>query len=193
MTVAMQELNAVIRREHADPHSVLGAHSVEGGVVVRAYRPAARAVSADLQDGSTIELKQIHSGGVFEGVIKGAELPLRYRLEVDYEGGNSFAIDDPYAFGPTIGELDLHLIGEGRHEEISEKLGAHVRQHDGIRGTAFAVWAPAARAVSVVGDSLGGSGPRRSKHERLLNRLRRFRTILGLSFALVSALGTTRR
>jgi 1,4-alpha-glucan branching enzyme len=152
MIVETQELDAVVRREHADPHSVLGAHSVDDGVVVRAYRPAARAVSAHLRDGFTVELEQIHPGGVFEGVIEGAELPLRYRLEVQYEGANSFTIDDPYAFGPTIGELDLHLIGEGRHEEIYEKLGAHVRQHDGIRGTAFAVWAPAARAVSVVGD-----------------------------------------
>jgi 1,4-alpha-glucan branching enzyme len=152
MTVATQELDAVVRREHANPHSVLGAHSVDGVVVVRAYRPAARAVSAHLQDRSTVELERIHPGGVFEGVIEGAELPLRYRLEVDYERGDSFTIEDPYAFGPTIGELDLHLIGEGRHEEIYEKLGAHVRHHDGIRGTAFAVWAPAARAVSVVGD-----------------------------------------
>src|SRR5207237_70094 len=79
-------------------------------------------------------------------------------------------IEDPYAFGPTIGDLDLHLIGEGRHEELYEKLGAHVIEHQGVRGTAFAVWAPAARAISVVGDfnswdgrlhamrSLGGGG-----------------------------------
>jgi 1,4-alpha-glucan branching enzyme len=85
-------------------------------------------------------------------LVEGAELPLRYRLAVDYEGGNSFTIDDPYAFGPTIGDLDLHLVGEGRDEEIYEQLGVHVRQHDGIRGTAFTVWAPAARAVSIVGD-----------------------------------------
>ena len=84
--------------------------------------------------------------------MRGAELPLRYRLEVDYGEGGSFTLDDPYRFPPTLGDLDLHLIGEGRHEELYEKLGAHVIEHEGVRGTAFAVWAPSARAVSVVGD-----------------------------------------
>ena len=84
--------------------------------------------------------------------MTGAELPLDYRLEVDVRDGGTFTIDDPYRFTPTIGELDLHLVGEGRHEELYEKLGAHVIEHDGVTGTAFAVWAPSARAVSVVGD-----------------------------------------
>ncbi|MDQ6816548.1 MAG: 1,4-alpha-glucan branching protein GlgB [Actinomycetota bacterium] len=148
---------------------LLGAHSTEGGVVIRALRPAARSITALLEDGRQ-ELRQVHPGGVFEGVLEGAQLPLGYRLEVDYGGGGKFTIDDPYAFGPTIGELDQYLIGEGRHEELYDKLGAHVREHQGVSGTAFAVWAPAARAVSVVGDfnswdgrlhamrSLGSSG-----------------------------------
>src|SRR5206468_9472132 len=88
----------------------------------------------------------------FAGTIAGAELPLRYRLHVDYGDAGAFTIDDPYAFPPTIGELDLHLIGEGRHQQLYDKLGAHVREHEGVAGTAFAVWAPSARAVSVVGD-----------------------------------------
>ena len=71
---------------------------------------------------------------------------------MDYGEGGSFTLDDPYRFPPTIGDLDLHLMGEGRHEELYEKLGAHVIEHEGVRGTAFAVWAPSARAVSVVGD-----------------------------------------
>ncbi|HEY5187632.1 MAG TPA: 1,4-alpha-glucan branching protein GlgB, partial [Solirubrobacteraceae bacterium] len=70
----------------------------------------------------------------------------------DYGEAGKFTLEDPYAFTPTLGELDLHLIGEGRHEEVYDKLGAHVRKHEGVTGTAFAVWAPAARAVSVVGD-----------------------------------------
>jgi 1,4-alpha-glucan branching enzyme len=152
MTVATRELDAIVRREHPDPHTVLGPHAAPGGVLVRAYRPAARGVRAQLDDGRTVELEQIHSGGVFEGLIDAAELPVHYRLDVDYDGAGRFTIEDPYAYTPTLGELDLHLMGEGRHEEIYKRLGAHVTEHQGVCGTAFAVWAPAARAVSVVGD-----------------------------------------
>jgi 1,4-alpha-glucan branching enzyme len=153
VTVTTSELDAVVRREHSNPHEVLGAHRAEGGVVVRAYRPGAAGVTVKLEDGERAQpLEEIHPAGVFEGVIEGAEMPLRYQLEVDYGPGGTFTIYDPYAFAPTLGELDLHLIGEGRHEELYDRLGAHVRTHEGVRGTAFAVWAPAARAVSVVGD-----------------------------------------
>ncbi|MGI8411386.1 MAG: 1,4-alpha-glucan branching protein GlgB [Solirubrobacteraceae bacterium] len=152
MTLASAQLEALVRREHHDPHTVLGPHPARGGVVVRVLRPAAHAVSVELDGGRTVELAQIHDAGMFEGVIAGAALPLRYRVRVDYGPSGSFTIEDPYAFAPTLGELDLHLIGEGRHEQLYDKLGAHVRDHGGVRGTAFAVWAPAARAVSVVGD-----------------------------------------
>jgi 1,4-alpha-glucan branching enzyme len=153
MSVTTTELDAVVRREHSNPHAVLGPHATDGGVTVRAYRPGAAKVAVRLEDGErTVALKGIHPGGVFEGLIEGAELPLRYRLEVDYGPSGTFTIDDPYAYSPTLGELDLHLIGEGRHEELYDRLGAHVRTHEGMRGTAFALWAPAARAVSVVGD-----------------------------------------
>jgi 1,4-alpha-glucan branching enzyme len=151
-TVATKELDTLVRREHADPHSILGAHPDGTSVVVRAFRPAAVEIKALLDDGSEVDMRQIHPGGVFEGDLNGAELPLHYRLEVDYGSAGAFTIEDPYAFTPTLGELDVHLIGEGRHEEIWEKLGAHVRSHQGVTGTAFAVWAPSARAVSVVGD-----------------------------------------
>ncbi len=151
--VATAELDAIVRREHANPHSVLGAHPADGGLVIRAYRPAACAITALLGGGDAeLELEEIHPGGVFEGFVSGAEPGLRYRLEVDYGDAGTFTIDDPYSFTPTIGDLDLHLFGEGRHEELYEKLGAHVIEHEGVRGTAFAVWAPAAKAVSVVGD-----------------------------------------
>ena len=152
MIAATQELDTLVRREHPDPHSLLGAHPIDGGVVIRALRPTACEVRAEIEGGPTVELELVHPGGAFEGVVPGAELPLRYKLEVDYGDAGTFTIDDPYAFTPTLGELDLHLISEGRHEELYEKLGAHVREHETVLGTAFAVWAPAARAVSVVGD-----------------------------------------
>jgi 1,4-alpha-glucan branching enzyme len=152
MTVPSSELEALARREHSQPHAVLGAHLGNGGVVIRALRPAARKVAAKPAKGKSVPLERVHPAGIFEGMIDGAELPLRYKLKVDYGDGGKFTLEDPYAFTPTLGELDLHLIAEGRHEELYDKLGAHVRKHQGVTGTAFAVWAPSARAVSVVGD-----------------------------------------
>ena len=155
MTVAPAELDSLARREHSQPHAILGAHPAPGGVVIRTLRPGALKVSVKPAKGKSVELIQIHPSGIFEGVIEGAELPLRYKLKVDYGAGGKFTLEDPYAFTPTLGELDLHLIGEGRHEELYDKLGAHVRTiatHPPVTGTAFSVWAPAARAVSVVGD-----------------------------------------
>jgi 1,4-alpha-glucan branching enzyme len=154
----------------ADPHSLLGAHPTEGGVVIRAYRPEATRVRALLEGDGAVELAESAEAGLFAGTAADASLPLRYRLEVHYPDGNVLTSRDPYAYLPTLSDLDLHLIGEGRHEELYDKLGAHVREIDGVRGVGFAVWAPSARAVSVAGDfnawdgrlhpmrSLGSSG-----------------------------------
>jgi 1,4-alpha-glucan branching enzyme len=151
----------------ADPHQVLGAHESNGGVVVRTYRPDARAVRIQ-PAGVEAELKD--PAGLWEALLPKAKLPLDYELEVEYPDGNTFTVRDPYAFLPTLGDLDLHLIGEGRLEQLYSKLGAHVGEIDGVAGTAFAVWAPNAKSVSLVGDfnswdgrlhpmrSLGGSG-----------------------------------
>jgi 1,4-alpha-glucan branching enzyme len=134
----------------ANPHGVLGAHEADdGGVVVRAYRPEAQAVRVQ-PAGVDAELKD--PGGLWEALLPKATLPLDYELEIEYPDGNRFTMRDPYAFLPTLGELDLHLVMEGRHEELYDRLGAHVREIDGVVGTAFAVWAPNARSVAVVGD-----------------------------------------
>jgi len=133
-----------------DP-TVLGAHKENGHVVVRAYRPAADRVVALVEKGAPVELKP-SGDGLFEGVVEDARMPLRYELEVAYPDGNTFTMRDPYSFEPTLGELDLHLAGEGRHEELYQHLGAHVTEIDGVAGVAFAVWAPAAASVSVVGE-----------------------------------------
>jgi 1,4-alpha-glucan branching enzyme len=162
------EVERLVRGEHHQPHSLLGAHVEDGKLVVRALRPAATAVVA-LAGDQRVKLEQVHPAGLFEGVLDGGAAPPAYRLEVTYETG-TFTIDDPYRFLPTIGELDQHLLGEGRHERLWQKLGAHETVVDGVAGTAFAVWAPNARAVRVVGDfnswdgrlhpmrSLGSSG-----------------------------------
>ena len=131
-----------------NPHGFLGAHPAKGGVVVRAFRPAAQSVTVQPHG---VELHETDQG-IWEGVVEGADLPLSYELEVAYPDGQTFTQRDPYAFLPTVGDLDLHLAAEGRHEQLYERLGAHPREVDGVVGTSFAVWAPAARAVSVVGD-----------------------------------------
>jgi 1,4-alpha-glucan branching enzyme len=142
----------------SDPHSFLGAHPAAGGVAVRAYRPGADSVRVLPRDGPPADLAAAGGNGLFEGLVAGAALPLDYRLEVHYPAGDTYVLRDPYAFDPTIGELDLHLAGEGRHERLYERLGAHPREVDGVPGVAFAVWAPNARSVSVVGDFNGWDG-----------------------------------
>jgi 1,4-alpha-glucan branching enzyme len=132
---------------HHAPHSVLGAHPVSGGVVFRALRPYARAVTV-----VTGEVRaELHDDGdgFFTGVLPLRDVP-EYRLIVAYEE-TTVETEDAYRFLPTLGEFDLHLIGEGRHEELWKVLGAEPMTHQGVRGTRFSVWAPNARGVRVAG------------------------------------------
>jgi 1,4-alpha-glucan branching enzyme len=167
---AKDEVDRLLGGAHHDPHSVLGAHAHPGGTVVRALRIGAHSVSVLVGD-KRFELDPVE-GGLFAGLVP--EPPSDYRFEVDYGDGNVVIADDPYRWLPTIGELDLHLIGEGRHERLWEVLGAHPHTYDTpggpVDGTSFAVWAPTAQGVRVCGDfdgwdgrgtplrSLGGSG-----------------------------------
>lgn len=161
-------LNRVSSGSHHAPHDVLGLHpDGAGSWVVRARRPLAATVTAVFRDGHRTPLSHL-AYGVWEGAHTGAQGP--YVLETTYADAPDFVADDAYRHLPTIGELDLHLIAEGRHEELWRVLGAHCRADDGVDGTAFTVWAPDAQAVRVVGDfddwdgqghamrSLGGSG-----------------------------------
>ncbi len=152
------DIERLVARDHPEPHRLLGAHPVPGGVVVRAFRPDATAVRVVPRRGDTVELRRRHPAGLFEGRVPRRRLPLRYRLVVEYASGPTVALDDPYAFPPTLGELDLYLAGEGRHEELYARLGAHGYEIEGVTGTAFAVWAPSARSASVVGDFNGWDG-----------------------------------
>ena len=143
-------LDKVSNGKYHDPHSVLGAHPIDGGWVIRALRPLAKQVFAKI--GKTqIELAH-SSNGIFEGVVSGKSVP-DYRIQAIYEQGEWLA-DDCYRHLPTIGEMDLHLISEGRHEELWRTLGANPKNG----GVAFGVWAPNAKAVRVVGDFNGWSG-----------------------------------
>ena len=172
-TVSLGEIERLVAGQHHDPHSVLGAHPAPGeGVTIRALRPLATSVTAVLPDGSRHPMTHRHLG-VFEVTVPGeAESVRDYRLEVAYVNGDEPQLqDDPYRHLPTLGELDLYLIGEGRHEQLWHALGARfIEVGEGETGTAFAVWAPNARGVRLVGDfnfwdgrahpmrSLGGAG-----------------------------------
>ncbi|MGH3262060.1 MAG: GlgB N-terminal domain-containing protein, partial [Trebonia sp.] len=182
-TGSLGEIERLVAGQHHDPHSVLGAHAVprtdpeagtgpEAGdcVAIRALRPLATSVTAVLADGSRHPMAHQHLG-VFEVMLPGNTDSVRdYRLEVSYADGDLQLQDDPYRHLPTVGELDLYLIGEGRHEQLWHALGARVTESQGEAGTAFSVWAPNARGVRVAGDfnfwdgrahpmrSLGGAG-----------------------------------
>ncbi|MFF1285366.1 1,4-alpha-glucan branching enzyme [Streptomyces sp. NPDC058299] len=151
---------------HHDPHALLGAHPVPGGTLVRALRPNARAVSV-LAGGTRTALTS-EGDGLFAAVLPGSGIP-SYTLLVAYDDGEQ-EVHDPYRFLPALGELDLHLLREGRHEQLWRALGAEPMVHQGVAGTRFTVWAPNAQGVRVAGDftywdgtqypmrSLGASG-----------------------------------
>ncbi len=146
------ELDQLVRGEHGHPHAVLGPHPHQGAVTVRVLRPLASSVTVCGEWGET-PLDHEHEG-VWVGVLPVAEVPA-YSLSVSYEG-EPWDSDDPYRFLPTLGEMDLHLINEGRHEQLWTVLGAHVHHYDApggtVSGTSFAVWAPSARGVRVKAD-----------------------------------------
>ncbi|HEY0136784.1 MAG TPA: 1,4-alpha-glucan branching protein GlgB, partial [Nannocystis sp.] len=143
------------------PHGILGPHPItqdgEPGIVVRAFHPNAITVECVLEAGPRLPLHH-EGGGLFSAFLPGASSTLRYHLRFEFPFGDPWEHADPYRFAPTIGPLDLHLLGEGNHHRLWEVLGAHPRVLDGYTGTAFAVWAPNAQRVSVVGDFCAWDG-----------------------------------
>jgi 1,4-alpha-glucan branching enzyme len=150
----------LLRGESRSPHDILGAHPAVSdgvtGVVVRAHHPASMAAEV-VVDGERMAM-QAEAGGLFVRFLPGRKLPLRYQLAFTFADGRVAQGDDPYRFLPTVGDLDLHLFAEGRHLRLWERLGAHVRVVDGVAGTSFAVWAPNAVRVSVIGPFNGWDG-----------------------------------
>ncbi|MGZ5927760.1 MAG: 1,4-alpha-glucan branching protein GlgB [Rhizomicrobium sp.] len=147
-----QRIAAVLMANDADPFSFLGMHRVQGKNFVCTFQPQASRVSVlRASDGQRVgELARRHQTGVFAGPVAGNE-PYPYRLCLEMNG-RQMVVADPYSFGPVLGDLDLHLHAEGSYERSFEKMGAHPAVRDGVEGTCFAVWAPNARRVSVVGD-----------------------------------------
>ncbi|MEV1027107.1 1,4-alpha-glucan branching enzyme, partial [Streptomyces sp. NPDC050264] len=133
---------------HHDPHSVLGAHPAGTGTAVRAWRPYARKVAVITSQGLRTELHD-DGDGFFSALLPLRETPA-YELEITY-GDTVQRIADAYSLLPALGDLDLHLIREGRHEQLWTALGARPMEHQGVRGTRFTVWAPNAQGIRVVG------------------------------------------
>jgi 1,4-alpha-glucan branching enzyme len=157
------EIKLILDAEHSDPFHILGPHRVDvngkSKLAVRTFQPQAAEVSVVPSDGSEApRAARIHPEGFFEALLPppadsaAAISPKAYRLRICYASGSSYETSDPYAFPPLLTDFDLHLMGEGTHYLKYEKLGAHVREVEGVQGVHFGVWAPNARRVSVVGD-----------------------------------------
>ncbi len=144
-----QEVEAIVGGYHGDPFRVLGPHQSEDGWEIRAFLPQASAASVKLDDG-IYPMTRIHSQGFFRAPVK--RDPGEYRFQLKLWNGSQTEIDDPYRFPPLLTSFDLHLLGEGTHYESFQTLGAHLVSCEGVAGVRFAVWAPNAIVVSVVGD-----------------------------------------
>jgi len=152
--LSKQVIKKIINAEHHDQFQVLGMHSCdEDGLVVRAFRPAAEAMwlLPAGQESKRIPMRRIHRDGLFQAHLKGCTDFFVYRLMVCYPGKVVVTVDDPYAFPPVLSDFDLHLFSEGNHHTIYERMGAHRVTVRGVDGFLFAVWAPNAVRVSVVG------------------------------------------
>ncbi|MGJ0507984.1 MAG: 1,4-alpha-glucan branching protein GlgB [Methylocystis sp.] len=161
-----EDIAAILAARHPDPFGLLGLHETEAGVVIRAVVPGAATLAAETPEGVEIGvLERVHADGFFEGLTA---LPARapYRLAAA-NGENAWRFDDPYGFPPYLGPLDDHLLVEGAHRRLYERLGAQRVTHEGVEGTNFAVWAPNARRVSVVGDFNQWDGRRAQMRKRV--------------------------
>jgi 1,4-alpha-glucan branching enzyme len=159
------DIEAVLSANHPDPFGFFGMHRDEEGLVLRTFQPGARTVEVIDRAGHSIaKLSNVQNSGVFVGRLAG-ERPAAYRLRVAWRD-ETHDLDDPYAFPPILGELDVHLLAEGNHLQAWHRLGAHVKRIAETWGVAFAVWAPNARAVSVVGDFNGWDGRRHAMRRR---------------------------
>jgi 1,4-alpha-glucan branching enzyme len=170
-TVSEAEVARIVDFAESDPHGILGPKKLDVGgrrlVAVRAYLPRAKHAWLRLDGNKMVEMSRISPQGFFEGLLEGDQ---SYLLGSEDQAGYVEEREDPYSFGPFLSDYDLQLIGEGKHRDSYEKMGAHPTSLEGVEGVTFAVWAPNAKSVAVVGDfnhwnvgehpmrSRGGSG-----------------------------------
>jgi 1,4-alpha-glucan branching enzyme len=161
-TTPQSDIDLIVHANHWDPFSVLGLHELrsdDGKLktwVIRAFLPEAKSAwLVDLvhgEPGDAIPMEKIQEDGFYVAVFRDRPERFPYRIRVENHEGHSWQLVDPYCFGPILSDFDLHLLGEGTHFRSYERLGAHIVTHGGIRGVNFAVWAPNAQRVSIVGD-----------------------------------------
>jgi 1,4-alpha-glucan branching enzyme len=158
-TISQRDVDLLAAALHWDPFSVLGPHVVDlqrkKAVAIRAMLPlAARAFVLTFEEGKKrrTEMERLHSGGVFEAVFPHTGQLFPYRIEIIDNEGHRWQQDDPYAFGCILTEFDIHLLSEGTHLDQYERLGSHLTRVGETDGVTFAVWAPNAERVSVVGN-----------------------------------------
>jgi len=150
-TLAQGALDAIVGGYHGAPFDVLGPHLSDAGLVIRAFWPGAASMDVVPARGAAIPMNLIHDAGLFEATLPGRKKIVHYRLVARFNSGAEQTIEDPYAFAPTLSDFDAHLMAEGTHLHIYQRMGAHLTQLDGVSGVLFAVWAPNAQRVSVVG------------------------------------------
>src|SRR5882724_3917980 len=138
MPATPDQIQLIVDAAHWDPFQLLGPHAENGGVAIRAFIPEARAARVAVSDRERVPMRRIHAAGLFEAHIPGGSETVPYRLEVTDAAGGIREVLDPYAFPPLLTDYDLHLFAEGTHYQTYEKLGAHLREVNGIRGVHFA-------------------------------------------------------
>ena len=161
--LAPEDLYPLLECRHCDPHRILGVRKEESGrTVARVFYPGAASVALSFISGEKLPLTKVHADGLFEAdsLKQMPSAPRDYMIDITLADGSTRHVSDPYAFSPTLGELDLYLFGQGEHFKAYKVFGAHPREVDGIQGTTFAVWAPNAQRVSVVGDFNSWDGRR---------------------------------
>ena len=163
MRLTQEEFKSLLELKNRSPHQLLGLHPLSdgSGLVARAFVPQASRVEihpVQDQEKPVISLERIPNSDIFEGTTTEANQVFSYELVTHDQHGNVRKVRDPYSFLPTLGESDLYLFGKGDERRLYDKLGAQLRTIDGVSGASFAVWAPNAQRISVVGDFNGWDG-----------------------------------
>ncbi|MBI2816763.1 MAG: 1,4-alpha-glucan branching protein GlgB [Acidobacteria bacterium] len=163
-------MERLLAASHNDPFAYLGPHRETrdgvSGVVVRAFLPQAREAEVIPADANAIRMVRAHESGLFEAFCPQVADTFPYQLRLKLRNGSEQVIEDPYRFLPVLSDFDLYLIGEGTHLELHRKLGAHLHRVDGVSGVVFAVWAPNAKSLSVIGDFNDWDGRRHPMRHR---------------------------